>query len=65
MQGYLRYYLANIFQGAICTVQLRLNSRGTHLVFVLGRTENNPNKQFFLGRIFCFSTRYSNGIMAK
>lgn len=40
----MRYYLANIFQGAICTVQLRLDSRGTHLVFVLGRTENNPKK---------------------
>jgi len=30
-------------------------TEGTHLVFVLGSTENNPNKKFFFGRIFCFT----------
>lgn len=44
MQGYLRYYLANIFQGAHRIIKLRLDDRSTHLSFLLGYTENNPKK---------------------
>jgi len=56
VKGYLRYYLANNFQGASHYSRPWSPVAGTHLVSLLGYTENNPTKAPDHGQDFCFKS---------